>query len=120
MLSMLHSESLVLCFIIAAGGAAVAVDNADEPQPRTNLLNLVSLSEHPLARCNDGTPAVYYRRPLSSPRDTRKLLLYLEGGGLCGPGDPAVSCAARCANGSLLYQTIKERKIENKMYEDEI
>ena len=90
---------LVLCFV-AAGGAAL--DDADEAQPRENLLHLVSLSEHPLARCNDGTPAVYYRRPLSSPRDTRKLLLYLEGGGLCVPGDPAVSCAERCANGSLL------------------
>ena len=99
-MTMRHSVSLVVLCFIATGGADV--DDADEAQPRANLLHLVSLSEHPLARCNDGTPAVYYRRPLSSPRDTRKLLLYLEGGGLCVPGDPAVSCAERCANGSLL------------------
>ena len=58
-----------------------------------NYLNLVSLGEHSKARCNDGTAAVYYRQPLDSPgTDTRKLLLYLQGGGFCVPG----GCDHRC------------------------
>ena len=50
-----------------------------------NLLDLVSLKAHPLAQCNDGTPAVYYRRPLNSEQDVKKLLIYLQGGGMCLP-----------------------------------
>ena len=55
-----------------------------------NLLDLVSLEADPLAQCNDGTPAVYYRRPLSSGEDVKKLLIYLQGGGLCFPLIPGL------------------------------
>ena len=57
-------------------------------KPRSNLLNLVSLAAHPLAQCNDGTAAAYYRRPLNSFEDTKKLLIYLQGGGMCAPYTP--------------------------------
>ena len=50
-----------------------------------NLLELISLSDHPLALCNDGTPATYYRNPLNDDTDTKKLLIYLNGGGMCVP-----------------------------------
>ena len=55
-----------------------------------NLLDLVSLEADPLAQCNDGTPAVYYRRPLNSVEDVRKLLIYLQGGGMCFPLIPGL------------------------------
>ena len=55
-----------------------------------NLLDLVSLKADPLAQCNDGTPAVYYRRPLNREEDVRKLMIYLQGGGLCFPLIPGL------------------------------
>ena len=55
-----------------------------------NLLDLVSLKAHPLAQCNDGTPAVYYRRPLNSEQDVKKLMIYLKGGGMCVPLSPGL------------------------------
>ena len=51
-------------------------------------LELVSLEADPLAVCNDGTPAVYYRPPLNKIGDTKKLLIYLKGGGFCVPFVP--------------------------------
>ena len=57
-----------------------------------NLLDLVSLEADPLAQCNDGTPAVYYRRPLNSEEDVRKLLIYLKGGGMCFPFGKNLKC----------------------------
>ena len=53
-----------------------------------NLLSLVSLEDHPMAQCNDGTPAVYYRKPLNTFQETRKVLIYLQGGGFCVPYVP--------------------------------
>ena len=50
-----------------------------------NLLELTSLENHPLALCNDGTTAVYYRNPLNMDTDTKKLLIFLQGGGMCVP-----------------------------------
>ena len=51
-------------------------------------LKLVSLEADPLAICNDGSPAVYYRPPLNISGDTKKLLIYLKGGGFCVPFVP--------------------------------
>ena len=53
-------------------------------------LELVSLEADPLAVCNDGTPAVYYRPPLNKIGDTKKLLIYLKGGGFCVPFVPGI------------------------------
>ena len=53
-----------------------------------NLLSLVTLEDHPMAQCNDGTPAVYYRKPLNTFQETRKVLIYLQGGGFCVPYVP--------------------------------
>ena len=50
-----------------------------------DFLELISLGEHPLAQCNDGTTAVYYRKPLNALQDTKKLLIFLQGGGMCAP-----------------------------------
>ena len=50
-----------------------------------NLLELVHLSDYPLALCNDGTHATYYRNQLNEDTDTKKLLIYLNGGGMCVP-----------------------------------
>ena len=60
------------------------------------LLELTSLSEYPLATCNDGSPAVYY---MSAGRDlpsSGKYLIYLRGGGMCVPFVPGVDCQQRC------------------------
>ena len=53
-----------------------------------NLLNQIILDEYPMAKCNDGSTAVYYRKPLNSDQDTKKLLVYLKGGGFCVPFVP--------------------------------
>ena len=59
--------------------------------PVTTLLDRVVLDGHPLARCNDGSPAVYYR-PLQESASTalanKKMLIYLKGGGYCVPENP--------------------------------
>ena len=53
-----------------------------------NFLDLIHLDDHPLAVCNDGTTAVYYRKPLNSNQDTKKILIYMKGGGFCVPHVP--------------------------------
>ena len=50
-----------------------------------NFLDLIHLDDHPLAVCNDGTTAVYYRKPLNSDQETKKILIYMKGGGFCVP-----------------------------------
>merc|ERR1711990_1224227 len=52
------------------------------PTGGPEVLELVSLENFPLAKCNDGTTAVYYRKSLNSDQDTKKLLIYLQGGGM--------------------------------------
>ena len=55
---------------------------------KENNLDLIKLEDYPLAQCNDGTTAVYYRKPINSDQDTKKLMIYLKGGGLCVPFVP--------------------------------
>ena len=55
-----------------------------------NLLDRIQLDEFPMAKCNDGSTAVYYRKPLNSDQDTKKLLIYLKGGGFCVPFVPGI------------------------------
>ena len=50
-----------------------------------NLLDLIHLDDHPLAVCNDDTTAVYYRKPLNTNQETKKILIYMKGGGFCVP-----------------------------------
>ena len=57
-------------------------------RPKENNLDLIKLENYPLAQCNDGTTAVYYRKPLNSEQDTKKMLIYLRGGGFCVPFVP--------------------------------
>ena len=52
-----------------------------------NLLELIHLTDHPLALCNDGTQATYYRNQLNEDTDTKKLLIFLNGGGMCVPNN---------------------------------
>lgn len=51
----------------------------------------LSLAEHPLAQCNDGTPAYYVFRP-GFGGGARRWHVYLEGGGSC---ENAAECAQR-------------------------
>ena len=51
------------------------------------LLELVRLSDSPLAKCNDGSTAVYYRPP-AQEQASNKWMIYLKGGGYCVPGSP--------------------------------
>jgi len=55
-------------------------------------LDLQSLSGYPMALCNDGTSAVYYKENLQT-LSSGKVVIYLEGGGGCTT--PA-ECAERC------------------------
>ena len=55
-----------------------------------NLLDQIKLDEYPMAKCNDGSTAVYYRKPLNNDQDNKKLLIYLKGGGFCVPFVPGI------------------------------
>ena len=69
---------------------------ADSVRPE-RLLTLSSLSEYPLATCNDGSPAVYYREAEAEGVERPgKYLIYLRGGGMCLPFVPGLDCEARC------------------------
>ena len=46
-------------------------------------LERVSLASYPVARCNNGDPAVYYRPGLH--QGPRRAMIYLKGGGVCFP-----------------------------------
>jgi len=65
-------------------------------------LERISLDDYPLAQCNDLTTAVYYRHPNVNQQSSKKMLIYLQGGGFCVPGDGPTNCNARCANGNQL------------------
>ena len=53
------------------------------------VLELVSLSAFPQARCNDGSPAAYYRPPANTEKQAaKKWMIYLKGGGYCVPESP--------------------------------
>ena len=62
----------------------------------TLLLERVSLQDYPLATCNDGTSAVYYRHLESQLPESKKMLIYLKGGGFCVPHVPGFDCEKRC------------------------
>ena len=47
-----------------------------------------SLASHPLAKCNDGTPANYYYT--DDLLHATKLVINLEGGGACGDKEDCV------------------------------
>ena len=79
-------------------------------------LKLVSLEADPLAICNDGSPAVYYRPPLNTSGDTKKLLIYLKGGGFCVPFVPGEYSSQNIKNSSYQFQGLdcKSRCEENR------
>ena len=54
---------------------------------------------------------LYYRRPLNSAQDTRKLLIFLQGGGLCAPA-AGYSCWARCKDGNPLCTAATEPELD--------
>lgn len=61
-------------------------------------LNRLSLEEHPLATCIDGSPGAYYVREGADPS---KVLVYHEGGGWCDfsvPEDPNNPCHGLAKN----------------------
>ena len=61
------------------------------------LLGRSSLSEFPLATCNDGSPAVYYSEPdTDGVERPGRFLIYLRGGGMCLPFVPGLDCEGRC------------------------
>ena len=68
----------------------------------SNLLSRVSLQDYPLAVCNDGSPAVYYRHLDNSEQNYRKMLIFLKGGGFCVPFVPGFDCQSRCNNNADL------------------
>ena len=82
-----------------------------------NFLDLIHLDDHPLAVCNDGTTAVYYRKPLNSDQETKKILIYMRGGGFCVPHVPGKYLFIQSAKTSsdYLFQVItvlKDVKIQ--------
>jgi len=81
-----------------------STSSSPETTPGSNLLGLVSLQSYQdgQAVCNDGTAAVYYRKPLNSDSDTKKLLIFLTAGGMCVPNLEGSECQARCKENNQL------------------
>ena len=75
------SQTIVLSFVALSSYQVNTVTSE-------NYLDLIHLDDHPLAVCNDGTTAVYYRKALNSNQDTKKILIYMKGGGFCVPHVP--------------------------------
>ena len=90
-----------LCHLQGVCSSTTASPTAP-PTGGPDLLELISLGDHPLAKCNDGTTAVYYRKPLNSAQDTKKLLISLQGGGMCVPFVEGHGCDHRCQNNNPL------------------
>ena len=67
---------------------SIFLTNGVPTKSAENLLNRIQLDKFPMAKCNDGSTAVYYRKPLNSDQDTKKLLIYLRGGEFCVPFVP--------------------------------
>jgi len=79
------------------------------------LLNRVVLSDYPLAKCNDGTTAVYYRAPVENSQNPKKMLIYLQGGGYCIPGSPlydVTNCDIRCTTENTLCTASTDPDLE--------
>lgn len=70
--------------------APVELPHTAGPQHATRVYKLDPV-KHPLALCNDGSPAAFLLRP-GSGVGAQRWIIYLEGGGQCGD---AAECAAR-------------------------
>lgn len=73
--------------------------------PSTPRVHKLSLEEHPLAQCNDGTAAYFVLRP-GFGDGARRWHIYLEGGGSCGNG---ATCAERWEEGRELMSSARVR-----------
>ena len=80
------------------------------------LLERVSLQDYPLATCNDGTSAVYYRHLESPLPDSEKMLVYLKGGGFCVPFVPGFDCEKRCEHNKDLCSARTEQYFDMNHY----
>merc|ERR1711868_141101 len=87
------SSGVATCSVMCADSATTT----PPPSPITAVLDRVSLAAYPLAQCNNGNPAVYYKP--KDPTGPKKALIYLQGGGRCFPSDEGSrSCDKRCEN----------------------
>ena len=79
--SILALPHRVRCFlVILLAASALVVPAGSAP----STLTKVSLAAHPLALCNDGTPAAYYFRKAPSQSEQANIwVVYLQGGGEC-------------------------------------
>ena len=60
----------------------------------------VDLEKFPEAKCNDGTPAIFYYGAATKTEDRDKWLIFLQGGGACQDGQ---SCAERWCSAETAY-----------------
>ncbi|HEY5932998.1 MAG TPA: pectin acetylesterase-family hydrolase [Kofleriaceae bacterium] len=85
-------QALIPSYIDSAldcGRAALAGNLA----PGTQLQRVdISTAEFPDARCNDGTPGVFFFRPSATQAGANRWIIQLQGGGGCRTAD---DCAAR-------------------------
>lgn len=82
----------------------------------------MSLSAFPLAQCNNGDPAAYYRPGLEEEEEPpRKLLIYLKGGGVCFPNQEGFKdCNYRCQNNPSMCSAKTEATMDltdEKLYQ---
>merc|ERR1712227_387619 len=103
----------------AATCTIMCADTATAPPPTTTtVLDRVSLAAYPLAQCNNGNPAVYYKP--KEPTGPKKALIYLQGGGVCFPSDEGSrNCDKRCENKPYQCAAKNDTTIdlrENKFY----
>ena len=91
----------MLKYLDGGAGAEVEVD--------PNLLDLISLQNYPLATCNDGTPAVYYRH---QDNFKKNYIIFLRGGGFCVPFVHGMDCDNRCRKHPLLCSAYTDPQLD--------
>jgi hypothetical protein len=84
-------------------GEAASVGGLGEARRPAPLARYtLDLATFPDARCNDGSPGIFYARPSTNP-DSATWVIQLQGGGSC---DSAEDCAARwCHDGTAFSMT---------------
>ena len=91
----------MLNYLDCGAGAEAEVD--------PNLLDLISLQDYPLAKCNDGTPAVYYRH---QDNFKKNYIIFLRGGGFCVPFVHGMDCDNRCRKHPLLCSAYTDPQLD--------
>ena len=92
--------------------AAPPLASKSDDEAPLNIAHAEYLTEYPLAKCLDGTPAYYYIRNATSSANASKWVIHIQGGGWCSTPD---SCASRAGTnlGSSAHAKTHEADVQD-------